>query len=340
MICHFLLLEEILKTVIFTTNQQKEFTRKAHATVVITDKLPLKSIISSPKVPSLKEQRRQMISVERLLLQNKVQLYKNTLIEVKDIITLCNQEKDNNFDIAIREYHERAKALIEESIKTNNTIIDARTQTVVTKALAIEPFSFQPQKPVDINSILNQLTEASKEVVERDILCICKTLPEVVVSLGQSIKNMEKTISILDRAYTKTLKEAKQKKEEVKVPDIDYNFVRLQPSVLNHNTQESRSITMVVNRDIEKTDIASMSYTVTFNNAVSTSGTTYKVLSDTETVVSLFPEEIEFPSNAIYYDITGNLITTDGREVAFDKRVSLSHDCNYGEFKTSSNTVM
>lgn len=327
-----------LDTIVFTTDQQKEFTQRAHATVVITEELPIKTITSSPIIPSLKEQRRQFISVERLLLKNKLQLYKNTLIELEDILALCNREKDNNFHDAITRYHKEIDDLIEGYDKENTKMIDAMTNEIMRKALAIDLFSYQPQKPIDINSVLNQLTDASKEIIQRDILGVCSTLPEAVTSLKQSIKNIEKTISILDHVSSKALEEGIDEEKTETVTDVDYNFVRLQPKVIGGDYQTSQSITMVMQDDIEKTDIVSMSYTVTFNNEVSTSGTAYKVLKDTQTIVSLFPEEIEFPSNAIYYDITGNMITTDGREVTFDKRVSLSHDCNYGDFKTPSNS--
>lgn len=326
-----------LDAIVFTTDQQKEFTERAHATVVITEELPIKTITPSPEIPSLKEQRRQFISVERLLLKNKRQRYKNALIELEDILALCNQEKDNSFDHAITKYHKEIDDLIEVYEKDNTKMMNALTNEIMRKALAIDLFSYQPQKSIDIKSILNQLTDASKEIVQRDILGVCSTLPEAVTSLKQSIKNIEKTISILDRVSSKTLEKETEEKKSETVTDVDYNFVRLQSSVLDHNHQKSQSITMVMQDDIEKNDIVSMSYTVTFNNEVSTSGTTYEVLKDTQTVVSLFPEEIEFPSNAIYYDITGNMITTDGREVTFDKRVSLSHDCNYGDFKNPSN---
>lgn len=326
-----------LDAIVFTTDQQKEFTQRAHATVVITEELPIKTITPSPEIPSLKEQRRQFISIERLLLKNKLQLYKNTLIELEDILVLCNQEKENSFDHAITRYHKEIDDLIEVYERENTEMINALTNEIMRKALAIDLFSYEPQKSITIKSVLNQLTDASKEIVERDILGICDTLPEAVTSLKQTIKNIEKTISILNRVSSETSAEKVEKKKEEVVPDVDYNFVRLQSGILDHDRQKSQSITMVVQDDIEKTDIVSMSYTVTFNNEVSTSGTAYEVLKDTQTIVSLFPEEIEFPSNAIYYDITGNMITTDGREVTFDKRVSLSHDCNYGDFKTPSN---
>lgn len=326
---------------VFTTDQQREFTRRAHATVVITNKLPIKTTLPLSPVPTIKEQRQQLVSAEHQLLQNKVQLYHNTHAELKEILLLRDQEIETNFDVAITQYQKDVDVLIKQSSEVNETMIDAMTNEIITKAFAAEPFSFKPQKPVLINNVLNHVTEISKGIIERDVLCVCTTLPEALVFLKRCIRNMGKTISVLEKLISfKTSKKEEPKKDEETMTAIDYNFVRLQPSLQEDKEQEKRSITMIVSNDIEKTDIASMSYTVTFNNEVSSSGTTYQVVGDRQTIVSLFPDEIKFPSNAIYYDITGNIVTTDGREVTFDKRVSLSHDCNYGDFSISSNTAI
>ncbi|MEP0263241.1 hypothetical protein [Dokdonia sp.] len=328
-------------TIVFTTDLQKEFTGRAHATVIITNELPVKIIPPSFPVPTIKEQRQQLVSTEHQLLQNKVQLYHDAHTELKEILLLRDQEIETNFDTAITQYQKDVNVLIKESSEISETMIDAMTNEIITKAFAVEPFSFKPQKPVLINTILNHVTEVSKGIIERDILCVCTTLPEALVFLKRCIRNMRKTISVLENLTSfKTSKKEEQKKEEETTIAIDYNFVRLQPSLQENKEQEKRSITMIVSNDIEKTDIASMSYTITFNNEVSSSGTTYQIMGDRQTIVSLFPDEIKFPSNAIYYDITGNIVTTDGREVTFDKRVSLSHDCNYGDFGISSNTTI
>ncbi|WP_299216688.1 hypothetical protein [uncultured Dokdonia sp.] len=180
--------------IVFTEEQHHRFTAIANATVVMTKELLQKD--TSTAVATIKEQKQQVCEAECILIQNKIALYKEVLTELKKINTLYDNDFERGFQKALQQQTTTIANVADDLLQTKAPIIDVMTGEEVEKYIRIPPFLVEIKKPLQLQSILHKVKKASKEVIEDDLIPVCKTLLEAINLLRQSILYYQKCIDI------------------------------------------------------------------------------------------------------------------------------------------------
>lgn len=180
--------------IVFTEEQQRHFEAITYATVVVTKELLHKETTTA--VATLKNQNQQRCVAQCILIQNKIALYQEVLTELKKINTLYDRDFDRSFQKALEQQTETVKMLADDLSYTKEPIINVITGEEVDKQIKIPAFLVEIKKPLQLQSILHKVKKASKEVIEKDLIPVCKTLLEAVTLLRQSILYYQKCIEL------------------------------------------------------------------------------------------------------------------------------------------------
>lgn len=187
--------ETYYEDIVFTEEQQHYFTAITYATVVVTKELLHKDTTTA--VATLKSQNQQRCIAQCILIQNKITLYEEVLTELKKINTSHDRDFDRSFQKALQQQTETVTILADNFSKPEAPMIDVISGEEVDKQLKIPAFLVELKKPLQLQSIVHKVKKASKEVIERDLIPVCKTLLEAVTLLRQSIIYYQKCIEIL-----------------------------------------------------------------------------------------------------------------------------------------------
>lgn len=180
--------------VLFTEEQYHKFTRIANATVVITKELL--DVETGVSEIGVKDQKQQLFIEKCILLQNKIEMYKEVFVELKKINTLHDKEYDQGFSKALKQQTKTITLVADKVLNTKETIIDVYTEDEVEEQVKIPSFSFEVKKPLQLQSILHKVKEASKVVIEKELIPVCKTLLEGLHLLRQTILYYQRCMDI------------------------------------------------------------------------------------------------------------------------------------------------
>lgn len=180
--------------ILFTEEQHQKFTMIANATVVITKELL--DVETSVSEALIEDQTQQLFIEKCILLQNKITLYKEVLVELKKINTLYDTEYDNGFHKALKAQTETVTIAADEMLNAKETIIDVSTGDEVEAQVHIPSFLFEVKKPLQLQSILHKVKEASKIVIEKELIPVCKTIAEGLHLLRQTILYYQRCMDI------------------------------------------------------------------------------------------------------------------------------------------------
>ncbi|MFT5891914.1 MAG: hypothetical protein ACI9Y7_002021 [Dokdonia sp.] len=178
--------------IVFTEEQQQRFTAIAYATVVIKKELLLTE--TSTSVTTIKDQKQ--LLEQCALMQNRIELYKQVVTELKKINTGHDSDVDQSFNKALQQQTEAITIVATDLLKAKEPIIDVCTGEEVDKRMKIPPLLVEVKKPLQLQSILHKVKKASKEVIEKDLIPVCKTILEALHILRQSIIYYQKCIDI------------------------------------------------------------------------------------------------------------------------------------------------
>ncbi|WP_299674902.1 hypothetical protein [uncultured Dokdonia sp.] len=180
--------------ILFTEEQHQKFTAIADATVVITKELL--NVETSTSVIDIKDQKKQLFIEKCILLQNKIELYKEVLTDLKAINTVYDKGYTSEFDKALKQQTETITLVADDMLERHETIIDVYTGDEVDAQIHIPSFSFEVKKPLQLQSILHKVKEVSKEIIEKELIPVCKTILEGLNLLRQTILYYQKCIDI------------------------------------------------------------------------------------------------------------------------------------------------
>lgn len=181
--------------IVFTEEQQQRFTAVANATVVITKELLYTE--KSTSVAVIQDQKQQQLLEQCTLIQNKIELYKAVVTELKKINTIHDTDFDYRFNKELQQQTEIVTIAAEDLLKSKEPILDVAIGEEVHKQLVIPPFLVEIKKPLQLQSILHKVKKTSKEVIEKDLIPVCKTILEALTLLRQSILYYQKCIEIV-----------------------------------------------------------------------------------------------------------------------------------------------
>mgnify|MGYP000032376672 CR=1 FL=1 len=180
--------------IVFTEEQYQRFTTIAHARVVITKELFQEEMSTS--VATIKDQKQQQLLEQCILIQNKIELYKQVITELKKINTVYDSDCDAEFNKALEQQTETVTIVTDDLLNERGPIIDVCTEEEVNKQMRIPAFLVEVKKPLQLQSILHKVRKASKEVIENDLIPICNTILEALILLRQSILYYQKCIDV------------------------------------------------------------------------------------------------------------------------------------------------
>lgn len=187
--------EGYYEDIVFTEEQQHYFEAITYATVVVTQELLHKNTTTA--VATLKSQNQQRCIAQCILIQHKIALYEEVLTELKKINTIYDRDFDQSFQKALQQQTDIVTTLADEVSHVASPIIDVVSGKEVDKQLKIPAFLVDIKKPLQLQSILHKVKKASKEVIEKELIPVCKTLLEAVTLLRQSILYYQKCIALL-----------------------------------------------------------------------------------------------------------------------------------------------
>jgi hypothetical protein len=180
--------------IVFTEEQHQRFTAIAHATVVITKELLHAE--TSTSVATIKDQKQQLLLEQCILIQNKIELYKQVITELKKINTVYDSDCDTRFNKALEQQTETVTILADDLLSERGPIVNVCTEEEVDKQIRIPPFLVEVKKPLQLQSILHKVKKALKEVIENDLIPVCNTTLEALTLLRQSIIYYQKCIDV------------------------------------------------------------------------------------------------------------------------------------------------
>lgn len=186
--------EGYYEDILFTEEQQHYFEGITYATVVVTQELFYQD--TTKAVTTLKSHNQQQCIAQCILIQDKITLYEEVLIELKEINRVYDCDFDHRFQKALQQQTEIVAMLADDLSKTASPIIDVISGEEVEKQLKTPTFLVEIKKPIPLQSIVHKVKTASKEVIEKDLIPFCKTLLEAVTLLRQSILYYQKCIEI------------------------------------------------------------------------------------------------------------------------------------------------
>lgn len=335
--------KDIVEDIVFTEDQEKEFTRRAHASVVISKNMFNTNSKQSNNNKRVSKRVQDAVEneVKTVLAKERIASFEKMIKELDTAETVIKKENQEAYDTTLKDYNalvasriKSAKAVIVEKVDP----ITGRTESKETYPdLVIPKFEFEPAAETKEEVLSTQISRDSLEVLRTEGLLVHNTIAEVKQAL----------VDVIARENEFVLGQPSQKAKQVKVggsivtvsnkvniPDADYNVSPLHQT----NPSGERDINMQIYRQINGAQIVGIHYEVEFSNGTSIDGTEF---TETDTssgkLVKLFPNLVTFPANTTSYELSAEISLSDNRQLSFTQQV-LSTRMNLGDFDVTTST--
>mmetsp|Transcript_22011 Transcript_22011/g.26546 ORF Transcript_22011/g.26546 Transcript_22011/m.26546 type:complete len:1162 (+) Transcript_22011:603-4088(+) len=335
--------KDIVEDIVFTEDQEKEFIRRAHASVVISKSMfntDSKKADTSKRV-STRVQDAIENEVKAVLAKERVASYENVIKELDKAEVAIKKENQKVYDTALKDYN----YLVNSRIKSAKAVIVEKVDPITGKTesketypdLVIPEFEFTERAETEEAVLSEQISSTSLNILKSEKLLEYDTIAEVRQALGDTMANENEFV------LSQMPKKAKQVKiggsvmtvsNRESAPAADYNISPLHQT----NPSGERDINMHIYRQLNGAQIVSVEYEVEFSNGSTLEGTDFTVTNTPSgKLLKFFPNLVAFPPNTTSFDLQGEIILDDGRDLDFGQLV-LSTRMNLGDFSQTTST--
>jgi len=288
----------LVEDIVFTEDQEKEFTRRAHASVVISKSMYNVDAKETSKKKRVSKRVQEAIENEAksVLAKERIASYEKAMKELDAAEVIIKKENQKAYDAALSTYN-----------KGVDTLIKNATAVVKEEVLKSEGL-------LEYDTIA-QAKQALTDTISKENEFVIMQTPKKAkqVKIGGSVVTVSNKIN---------------------VPDADYNvspFVVITPS-------GERDVRVHIYRQLDGAQIVSINYEVGFSNGTTIAGSDFTETDvPLGKQVRLFPNLVVFPSNTTSYTLSAEIILSDGRSLTFNKQV-LSTSLNLGDFDVTTST--
>ncbi|MCK8481733.1 hypothetical protein [Psychroserpens algicola] len=337
--------EDLSDDITFTEDQEKEFIRRANASVVMSKLLFSDTKISQnqKRVATQEQTLRSLDFGEIVVTKERIKRKKTLLKELKqievDYIKTTAQTSEAAFKVH-KELVEQLKDDAEVIIEETNPETGRTTTRKTYPGLKLPEFEFTPDEPINKSYLSGKLSDESLSEFLVSNLENYDTFSEVEKAIKTSMSNDQKVVT------SKTPKTPKK----VNVGGATFRANNPLGNAFDYNISPlsgiypsgEREIFMLVFNYVQDSPIQSINYTITFDNDSEISESAFEITSSNidTTFVKLFPSLIAFPSGTQNYTLKGQITLEDNRVLSFDKFVDIKSRSNFGMFdvKTDSET--
>jgi len=322
---------------VFTEDQEKEFTRRAHASVVISKSMFNTNRKETGKNKHVSKRVHDAVEneMEMILAKERIVSYEKLMKELDTAEIVIKKENQEAYDAALDLHNKEVDTLIKNARAVVEEVdtVTGKTETRTTYPdLVIPEFTFKGDVETEETVISKQVSGTSLGILKTEGLLVYDTIAQARQGL----------VEMIARENEFVISQLPQKSKQVKIggsivtlsnrgsaPATDYNV-----SPLHQVTPSGeRDINMQVYRQINGAQIVSAEYEVEFSNGTSLDGTDFTVVdAPSGKLLKLFPGLIAFPPNTISYILSGDISLDDGRILSFEQQV-LSTRMNLGDFR-------
>ncbi|WP_298426886.1 hypothetical protein [uncultured Kordia sp.] len=187
----------------FSEDQDKEFTRRAHASVVISKVLfaDVTQYTSAKVSPSMKKLQG---LADSFLAKQHIEQYKILNAELSKVEKTYTKEQQELYDNTLKKHQQEVQILIDEATPTiieqkdENGNVISRIKTY--PDLQLPAFSFQKTTPITENYLKDKISDTSLDIIRSQGWDQLETFQEVYTAIGKEKKENYKTIG----TYNKT----------------------------------------------------------------------------------------------------------------------------------------
>ncbi|MEM6685398.1 MAG: hypothetical protein AAF617_06335 [Bacteroidota bacterium] len=187
---------------VFTEDQDKEFTRRAHASVVIS-KTIFPDVTQSTSVTSTTSMKKLQGLADSFLAKQEIQQYKTLQTELKEVERAYTVEQKALYNSALKTHQQSVKDLIDAATPTIVEKTDAGgTVTSRVKSypdVEIPSFSFQKTTPIDETYLTGKISASSLDIMKAKGWDQLNDFQQVYKAIGQAKKTNYKMLG----AYNK-----------------------------------------------------------------------------------------------------------------------------------------
>lgn len=312
---------------IFTEAQDKEFTRRSNASVVMPKALFSKTTEEVVKSGSkLSELQIKAINNEAdiALAKDRISDYKLLIEELDKEEVIFNKANQKAYDIALNQYNEDVETLIGNTTPVIVQLTDSETGEIVDVKtypnLVIPEFSYTPQETITKTYLATKLSDSAYDVFDNEGLEMYDTYTEVKNALKSKIKKENKAVF------------SKAKKSSGKV-NVGGTYMRTSPTsrlpstpycflVRKDRAPKNKSNVYMYLATPQNTQIVSATYNLELNSDSNVSYSSSDIRRVHGGGVSTHLGLILFESglDLVYgtYTLTGQYTLSSGKTVDFD----------------------
>jgi len=322
---------------VFTDEQEKEFVRRANASVVIDKDVFVRAKDSTDRRRRVSKRVRKAIAQDLQVALSKERAEKLKALSEELLIAemMLSKEDQKAYDIALTAYDAQVDQLVKTTVPVLKDVVNPKTgltESIETfPDLEIPKFDYQTPVVIDDRRLGDQLSPEAMSLFNQEELLKFDTFEEVQKQLTQKV---EVENNIVFNAAANTPKKISvggavlQVSDQSRVPAADFN---ISPIGLVTPTGSS-SIHMQIFDELDGASIVSANYGISFHDRDYTEGTDFTMLPSRTTTVRLFPEGVAFPSPWQSYTLSGTFVLDDGRSLNFNVNVVAKATLNLGDF--------
>ncbi|WP_299223509.1 hypothetical protein [uncultured Psychroserpens sp.] len=330
--------EGLSDDITFTEDQEKEFIRRANASVVMS-----KLLFSNTKTPqnqdpkvTPQQEKRILDTTDVVMAKERIKRKSKLFDELKRLQTGYNKSIQKAYDKDLKVHNALVEDLLDNAVPKLVDVVDPNTgeitRTTTYPDLDIPKFEFIATEAITKSYMDGRLSDASLSEFISNELEMYDDFPETLDAIKKSIDKDYKLV------FNKTPKTSKKVKvggailraSNSSISDYDYN---ISPLSYVYPSGE-REVFMLFFNYVQESPIQSIDYTIIFDNGTEINDTEFDIISSSNetTFVKLFPSLIPFPSGTQTYTLKGQVTLEDGRILSFERLVDLKSRLNLGMF--------
>jgi hypothetical protein len=321
-----------------TEEQELEFKRRAHASVVIPMRLygERNSQLTTEKKALSASQLSTIDNILDLVLaKERLASYQTLLEDLQKIEAAYDKNTKSAYEADLKAHNENVEKLIDETTPVMVDIKDANgniTQVKTYPDLKLPKFTFQKDSGVSEAYLIGKLSATSLKAFQALNSNTFNEFSEVYAAINTELINEQQFIISKSPKKDKLLNIGgavlRASGEPVNFA-FDYNI----PSLMEITEEGLVMPFMMLLNGLQANDVASVSYTIAFNNNTSKSSSGFLTNPYNSTILKLFPEGVAFPTGTQTYTLSGTIILNNGERLGFDQLVDVKSRSNMGDFE-------
>lgn len=321
-----------------TEEQELEFKRRAHASVVIPMRLYGERKIQATtgkKILTASQQSTIDNTLDVTLAKERLASYQTLLEDLQEIEAAYDKNIKSTYEATLKTHNENIEKLREETTPVMVDIKDANgniTQVKTYPNLKLPKFTFQKESGVSEAYLNGKLSATSLKTFQTLNSNTFNEFSEVYAVINTKLINEQQFIISKSPKKGKLLNiggAVLRANDEPVNFAFDYNIPNLMEI-----TEEGLVIPfMMLLNGLQANDVASATYTITFNNNISKSSSGFLTNQYNNTILRLFPEGVAFPTGTQTYTLSGTIILNNGERLGFNQLVDVKSRSNMGDFE-------